>query len=194
MRILKFKIAQAAKKHQLQEEDIVCNNIPAPVVEQNLPEPTPRQLRTRSAQPSLPRAKIFDGSTSCKNVMKNYSRAFIIFALSQMVLPYLMPLLQQQKLELSTFKEFVKSQKKAANCIKGLRDGLLLVMNNDSDQVIVMKKVFQKMCVVFLKFFCVNWIFHSKVMDKTAHLSYRQKLLRRVQNPAAFTYLEDINQ
>lgn len=193
MRFLKFKIAQALKKQQDLEGERVCNNIATPV-EPNNAKPAQRQLRTRSLGPSLSRTPTFDGSTSCKNVMKNYSRAFVIFALSQMALPYLIPLLQKQKLELSCFKEFVKSQKKAANCIKGLRDNLLLVTNTDIPQVSMMKKIFQEMCVVFLKFFCVNWIFHSKVMDKTAHLSYKQKLLRRVRNPAAFTYLEDVSQ
>ena len=160
--------------------------------EQGSVELTTKRLRTRVIQPSLPETSTTKGSTSCKNVMKNYSRAFVIFALSSLAAPYLKPLLQQYQLKPEPFKEFVKSQKKTANCIKGLRDALLLVTENDSEEVGRMKMVFQELCVVFLKFFCVNWIYSGKVVDKLAHLSYRLKLLRKIRNPANFIYLEDV--
>lgn len=194
MRILKSKIARALLRQQSSDNEHKANmNTQAKKTVQNLDESSRRQLRTRVAQPSLPQILTPKGSTSCKNVMKNYSRALAIFALSPLALPYLLPLLQKHKLQLPSFVEFVQLQKKAANCIKGLRDHLLLVKDSDSDQVSTMKQIFQEICVVFLKFFCVNWIFHGKVVDKTAHLSYRLKLLRKVRNPASFNYLEDIH-
>jgi hypothetical protein len=193
MRILKLKISQALKKLRQQhlQEERASMNARAEAQHNNI-ERAQRSLRTRARQEPLVTTPVLKGSSSCKNIMKNYSRAFIIFALSPMAHPYLTPLLQNYNLELSSFVEFVKLQKKFANCIKGLRDRLLLVNDTDSDQVSVMKQIFQEMCVVFLKFFCVNWIYHGKVADKKVHLSYRLKLLRRIRNPATFTYLDDI--
>jgi hypothetical protein len=193
MSILKFKIAQALQRQQNTEEQEVNISRQPIQVSANV-EPIQRNLRTRITQPILPKTLTPKGSTSCKNVMKNYSRVFTIFAISPLSRPHLMPLLQKHKLELSPFIDFVNSQKKAVNCIKGLRDSLLLVKDTDSEQISAMKQIFQAICVVFLKFFCVNWIYHSKIVDKTAHMSYRLKLLRKVRNPATFNYLEDVHQ
>lgn len=192
MSILKFKISQALQRQQRSDEQEVAMS-PQNIQASKNVESIPRRLRTRITQPILPKTLTPKGSTSCKNVMKNYSRVFTIFALSPLSRRHLMPLLQKHKLELSSFIEFVSSQKEAVNCIKGLRDSLLLVRDTDSEQVSAIKQVFQEICVVFLKFFCVNWIYHSKILDKTAHLSYRLKLLRKVKNPSSFINLEDIH-
>ncbi len=63
--------------------------------------------------------------------------------------------------------------------------------NRDSREMKAFKPMFQYVCEVFLKYFCVNWVFHSKVEDKVKHLKYRGKILRRIQNPELFTYLEE---
>lgn len=188
MRILKYKIAQRELKRQSLEEQNV--QAPAPPGSTEL---TRKRLRTRVLQPSLPQTVTPKGSTSRNNIMKNYSRAFIAFAQSPIAVPYLKPLLQRHLLEMEPFQEFVKSRQKFANCIKGLRDTLLLVTVSDSHEIGTIKVVFQQLCVVFLKFFCVNWIFSGKVVDKLAHLSYRLKLLRRVKNPADFICLENFH-
>lgn len=178
MRILKFKIAQALKKRQAYLETRACE--------------VQRQLRTRTTQShSFKTVVTFKGATSCKNVMKNYSRAFTAFALSPLAQPYLTPILETYQVDLQVFMEFIESRKNEANCVKGLRDLLLLPTDFDSVEVVAMKKVFQEICVVFLKFFAVNWIFHGKVMDKSAHVNYRLKILRKIKNPSNFLSLED---
>ncbi len=124
------------------------------------------------------------------NVMKNYCRAFFNFGISNMVDPYLVCQEGGESLTPEAFKRILNSKKAKLNCIKTLRS-LLLPDNRDSKEMRVFKVVFQRICLVFLKFFCANWIFNSKVADKMKHLKYRGKMLRRVQNPQYFTYLED---
>jgi len=68
---------------------------------------------------------------------------------------------------------------------------MLPVGNEVSEEELNLKKVFQEICIIFLKFFCVNWLYNSKISEKIAHLKYRFKLLRRVRNPQYFTYLKD---
>jgi hypothetical protein len=187
MSILKSKIARAQMMSQDPPDPEVM-----PRDQQNLPDNTVlRRLRKRVVSVTSPTVTSPKGLTSCKNIMKNYSRILTSFALSNLSLPYLTPLLHDHNIELAQFSEFVRDRKSAANCIKGLRDLLLLVKETDSEEVSTMKKVFQEICVVFLKFFCVNWIFSGKVIDKAAHLNYRHKILRRIKSPALFTHLED---
>lgn len=192
MRTLKSKVARAQKLREscLDSENIATDTsilqIQSPV------EPIFKRLRKRVPSTSLPAKTTPKGATSCKNIMKNYSRIFTTFALSPMALPYLKPLLKQHKIELKIFREFIEWRKSKVNCIKNLRDLLLLSSETDPDEIVQMKTVFQGICIVFLKFFSVNWIFNGKVMNKNAHLSYRLKILRRIKNPATFTYLEDL--
>ena len=54
-----------------------------------------------------------------------------------------------------------------------------------------MKRVFKAIGIIFIRDFTVNWVYNSKIADKLTHLKYRFKMLRRVQNPEFFTYLED---
>jgi len=132
------------------------------------------------------------GSTSCKNIMKNYSRVLVKFALSKLAVPYLKVILYEEGVGLQDFLNFLKERRTKINCIKSLKE-LLLIEEKDPEKIKVIKKTFQKISEIFLKFFSVNWIFSSKVSDKLAHLKYRFKMLRRIQNPTYFSYLQDFN-
>lgn len=55
------------------------------------------------------------------------------------------------------------------------------------------KTLFKETCIVFIKYFAVNWVFASKVSYKTEHIKFRFKLLRRVKNPKMFTYMKNSN-
>jgi len=135
--------------------------------------------------------KLFDCNNfhAPTNVIKNYCRGIIAFALSEIVLKYLMPLLQKRHIELETFKAFIQANKSKINCIKQLR-GMLLVTQDDGKEVTALKKIFKEITIIFLKYFSPNWIYNSKITDKYAHLKYRFKILRRVKNPIYFTYLQ----
>lgn len=129
---------------------------------------------------------------SNRNIVKNYSRAMINFALSNVALPHLSQISQEEFVNLNEFKLFLKSQKKAVNSIKTLRD-LLLIKKDEDIKIAAFKRVFGKISEVFVKFFSINWIFHSKISDRMMHVKYRFKILRRIRNPEYFTYLENFH-
>jgi len=205
MGLLKQKIARALACIELQRKNI--NQVKAePLVLTNqavIVKAAPRQKvsapkvkktsqkpskKANSSKKSKPRR-----NTIGNNIMKNYARAMVNFALSPMALSYLNRLIQSVPMTLNTFIEVLDGRKEKIHCIKSLRE-MLLIESHDSKQTAAFKKVFQGICEVFLKFFCVNWIYNSKVSDKTKHLKYRSKILRRVQSPQYFTYLEDFSE
>lgn len=145
------------------------------------------QHRKKSkVSPDLKSAK---GATSAKNIIKNYGRALQNFAISNMVVPYIVPLLAQEKVTLKDFRRFFYSKKKQVRSIAGLRN-LLLANVNDDHETAAFKRVFQTISIIFIKYFSVNWIFSGKLLNKSAHLKCRFKMLRRIKNPENFTYLK----
>jgi len=66
----------------------------------------------------------------------------------------------------------------------------LLPEKNENPMITKFKRLFQVISEIFIKYFSVNWIFDSKVQYKQAHLKFRFKILRRIQNPELFTYLQ----
>jgi len=133
--------------------------------------------------------KTSKGATSAKNIIKNYGRALQNFAISNMVLPYLSPLIQKEQVLLKDFRKFFYSKKKQVRSIAGLRS-LLLVSKEDDAQTAAFKRIFKEISIIFIKFFSVNWIFSGKLLNKIAHLKCRFKMLRRIKNPENFTYLK----
>jgi len=124
-----------------------------------------------------------------KNIAKNFGRAICNFSLSSLATPYLIPLLEKEGKILEGFVAFI-------NSIKGKIDGLLnfqsviMPSDRDSEDVAIYKKVYKLIGEIFIKYFSVNWIFHSKVIHKAAHLKFRFKMLRRIKSPELFTYLK----
>lgn len=127
-----------------------------------------------------------------KNIVKNYARAMINFALSEMSQTYLNKIIAEEGIDHKEFKEFLLTQKEIINSIKTLRDALL-IPEGDRSKLSAFKRAFKAISEIFIKFFSVNWIFNSKINDKTLHLKYRFKILRRIRNPEHFTYLENFN-
>jgi len=129
---------------------------------------------------------------SNKNIVKNYARAMINFALSVSAIPYLNRIIKDENTEinLNEFRMYMQEQKDDITSIRNLRK-LLLTEEDDSEQIATFKRVFKAICVIFVKFFSVNWIYSSKIGDKLTHVKYRFKILRRVKNPENFTYLEN---
>ena len=133
-----------------------------------------------------------------KNIVTNFGKAIATFALSDLTLPYLIPLLHQQKkngqdISAVDFLNFVKQAKGTIGSIDSLRS-LLLVKEGDSLRESACKKVFQGVAEVFIKYFSVNWITHGRVTYKLEHLKFRHKMLRRIQNPELFSYLKGSNE
>jgi len=192
MRILKKKVAMAnLRRQQLQAaQSLSIFEIPTLSFPLKQDQNSLAELKQEVQTPKRGRRKCAFGN----NIMKNYCRALVNFGISPMAEPYV----KQEEGETTiispeTFRSILNSKKKKVNCIKTLR-ALLLNDGRDSKEMRAFKPVFQRVCIVFLKFFCANWIFNSKVADKMKHLKYRGKMLRRVQNPQYFTYLEDFSQ
>ena len=125
----------------------------------------------------------------CHNIVKNYGKAMAAFAVSQEVIPYLEPLLQRYCIRYEDFSDFINIQKEDINCIGNFRN-VLLIHEEDSQETGVFKTIFKEICLVFLKYFAVNWIYNGKMLRKREHLNCRFHIMRRVANPSKFTYLK----
>jgi len=129
-----------------------------------------------------------------KNIVKNYGKALCGFASSEIAIPYLELIIARESfnyVKISDFMDHIKSKKNGINSIESLRR--LLVKNEHDDMVMAAyKRLFQEVSIVFLKYFCVNWIFGGRLLQKNAHLKFRFKMLRRIQNPQHFTYLQTV--
>lgn len=195
MRYLKNKISKAQQFNKEQQQEIPADD---PLDEEtvlqqrneNIESPKKKGKGGCKKEPPPPPPKNF---TSYKNIMKNYSKAIVRFAISGFALPYMTEAAEREKIKLADFREFLKSQQHRIHCIKSLR-GLLIIGERDTLQITGFKRIFKIICVIFLKFFCVNWIFNSKVGDKIVHLNYRFQILRRIRDPEHFTCLEDFSQ
>ena len=143
----------------------------------------PRKPRKKPSKPTI------GSRQGSKNIVKNYGRAMSSFAYSEISLPYLEPLAQEQGVTVAGFHEWIQSNKENIDGIERLR-WLIIVTQKDSETIAAFKRIFQQLCIIFLKFFCVNWIYGGKLTHKQVHLNYRFKMLRRVRNPEMFTYLK----
>jgi hypothetical protein len=124
-----------------------------------------------------------------KNIVKNYGRAIAKFACSEMALVYLMPLLSEYNLEYpEAMAFFVRSKTK----IQGIDSFRALILEHPQDNIkeATFKSLFVKIGEIFIKYFSVNWIFHSKILHRSTYLRYRFKMLRRLKSPELFTYLK----
>jgi len=196
MRFLKNKIARASalsKENVLLRQPVQVPQTPSQELSPiKTPSLEPRKKKEGTKIPQIAMQISSKKNISGDNIMKNYGRAMANFALSSMAQNYLVPILSNLNITLSSFHNYISTRKKSANCIKQLRAMLPLGFDSAEEDV-NFKKAFQQICIIFLKFFCVNWLYSSKIAEKIAHLKYRFKILRRVRNPQYFTYLKDFN-
>jgi len=131
-----------------------------------------------------------DGNS--KNIVKNYGKALIMFALSKMAVMYLNRAIDHKGyaggVTIEGFKKYYEQRRKNIGTIESLRK-LLVPEENDNEEILKYKELFKETSIIFLKYFCVNWIYKGRLMHKREHLKYRMRVLRRVQNPELFTYL-----
>ncbi len=186
MRYLKQKIAKACEYQRLRQSSALLRKQSDTLPESEVKIETPIEVKVEEVCSKTRKPKRAQGN----NVMKNYANAMVNFALSRVVEPYLLrsPLIRSMPLQL--FRQTLVPQKRKTNCIKNFRELLVIDESQDSEELKTFKGLFQEACRVFLKHFWVNWIYNSKVEDKPKYLTYRGRLLRRIENPELFTYLE----
>jgi len=139
-----------------------------------------------------PRQKPACPEGNSKNIVKNYGKALCSFASSNIAVIYVEGIVSKKgykSVKTCNFMSYIKGKKESINSIESLRK-LLIAEENDAEEIKAYKDIFKEVSVTFLKYFAVNWIYGGKLMHKNAHLKYRFKMLRRVQNPEFFTYLK----
>ena len=213
MRFLKQKIAKSLESKQAQEvlkvksenmETVsitTCDSEDLKRIEQ---EPVAinkkiKTLQVANKQPkSQSKAQPKSSYKSCdiksnkinKNIVRNYARAIINFILTDTALTHMIPLAEEENINIVEFRQYMNKNKEQINSIRSLRD-MLLISDKDDAKMTAYKRVFKAICELFIKYFSVNWIYNSKLNDKFEHLQYRFKILRRVRNPELFTHLKN---
>ncbi len=134
-------------------------------------------------------ASTSQASLATKNIVKNYGKAICTFATQPLANPYLYEIVGKYGLSVADFVGYINSIKESIDGLYKFRS-ILMINKEDDKDLVAKKKIFVEISEVFIKYFSVNWIFHSKVFHKTAHLKFRFKMLRRIQNPELFTYLK----
>jgi len=188
MRFLKNKIARAGGLSLLPPSFSPSIKIE----EKSTTSITPVKQESQASQSTQSSPQSFKRHLSGDNIMKNYGRAMTNFALSTTARSSLVVITAKYRVSLQDFNDYIRSKKKSANCIKQIRK-MLPIDGEENEEDFILRKVFQEISIVFLKFFSVNWLYSSKIAEKTQHLKYRFKILRRVQNPRYFTYLKDFH-
>ncbi len=188
MRYLKQKITKASEYQKLLESS-------RPLRKQPEAPPFP-EVQIKIEIPDIEEdyfEKIKPKRSIGNNVMKNYANAMVAFALSRLAEPYLSKSPLVKKMPIQQFRQMLASKKRKTNCIKSFRELLVVDETQDSEEIKISKGLFQETCRAFLKHFWVNWIYNSRLSDKSKYLKYRGRLLRRVENPELFTYLENFS-
>jgi len=126
-----------------------------------------------------------------KNIVVNYGKAITSFALSELAAPYLKPFLEQEQIKSVEFIQFAKKARQRITGIEGFRSVILINPAKDGAKNTACKRILIKAGEIFIKYFSVNWIIHGRLAHKLTYLKYRFKVLRRLQNPALFTYMSN---
>jgi len=119
--------------------------------------------------------------------VKNYGKNSALFALSEEAKPYIGERFTDE--EYHKFDKFLRPRIPDLINIPNFRD-MLLPTANDDQLITRFKNMYQELTVVFIKYYSFNWIFNSpRIKDVKGHIQMRNKMLRRVQDPAHFTYI-----
>jgi hypothetical protein len=123
-----------------------------------------------------------------KNIVKNYGNAIANFASSALALPYIDTYPDMMNVDKVEFQKFIGKQK---NTISGIDSFKALLQEDmiDTEEIRSYKRLFKYLAEIFVKYFSVNWIFHSRMKYRDVHLKFRHKMLRRIRNPDLFTYI-----
>ena len=202
MRFLKNKVARALEIHgrfinellsrdkRILKHKVTANRIRTQTIKGSSSPKITKNQNTKLVQEMELRSQPKSQKNSAKNIVKNFGRAIASFCLSEIALLYLEPLMMRKSVVNESFKKFIYNAKDKIDSISTFRS-LLLSEEVDSDEISAFKRIFQEMSIIFIKYFSVNWIFSSRLLNKIAHLNCRFKMLRRIMNPQYFTYLKN---
>ncbi len=133
------------------------------------------------------------GKPNSKHIIKNYGKALCTFACSDIAKPYLEDILKHEYISkvitVQDFQVFIKGKRDIVDSMKSIRD-MLLIKQSENKVLVAYKKMFQKISIIFIKYFSINWIFQGKMKHKQIYVNSRFKILRRIQDPQHFTYFQ----
>ena len=139
-----------------------------------------------------PRKNPTTANADSKNIVKNYGKALCAFASSRIALPYILNIIAKNRYDYINVPQFMatmKLKKETTNSMASFRK--LLIAEDEGNEVERTQiKLFKELSVIFIKYFSVNWIYSGRLLHKRAHLKFRFKMLRRIENPEYFTYLK----
>ncbi len=120
-----------------------------------------------------------------KNVDLTYIKAIITFANSHTALPYIKVCLQQENLKFTDLISFITLTKERIT--NGVQSFWTLFLDDSHDaKTEACKRIFKNLSQVFIENFSVEWITQSKLVHKDAYLNYRQKMLKKINNPGHY--------
>ncbi len=204
MRFLKQKIQASFEASQKLTAQNPSQNLPkSRPSRSSRPQTQPKQTNSPSSEAKTRERLKGDTKTpkiylQTKNIVTNFGKAIVTFAVSDIALPYLGPIIKKvdhegaEALGVQDFIRFIGNTKANISSIDGFR-ALILEEETDEKKTVLCKKAFRMIAEVFIKYFSVNWITHGRVTYKMMHLKFRYKMLRRIQNPSQFTYLKGYN-
>jgi len=182
MRFLKNKIRLAEEAFQRKQQ----KNLLSPGKTSEISEPSTisspithgdRSKRTCSSYSEPILASTFTKPT--KNVVINYGKAILSFAMSGLAPEYISRYFSEEKIHLPSFHAFLLETKPKISGYKNF-EGIFIAEEKDSPIVALYKKVLKMLGEVFVKYFSVNWIIHGKVAHKLVYLKHRYLILRRI--------------
>jgi hypothetical protein len=133
------------------------------------------------------------GKPNSKHIIKNYGKALCTFACSNVAKPYLEDIHKHESITkvitVQDFQVFIKGKRDIIDSMKSIRD-ILLIKQSDNKILVAYKKMLQKISIIFIKYFSINWIFQGKMKHKQIYVNSRFKILRRIKDPQHFTYFQ----
>jgi len=180
--------ARHASEQQIDSRNPIQDspNLPPANVKETVNSPQMSQTPELAQTPKLRKASDSSIGGEYKGCLKkiniNYVKAIVSFANSHIAIPYLKTLLQSENVRFTDFTNFMNPEKVQINGICAF-EALITIGKTDDAITAACKRMLKALSVVFIKYFSVNWIIHSKLTNKLAYLKHRFKILRRIQNP-----------
>jgi len=182
MRLLKNKIRLAQEALQRKQQKAFARPIKqaiSPSQETTILNGT-SEIRTRRL--CAPYAETILASTftkPTKNIIINYGKAILSFAMSDLAKEYIDKYFHKEELNIASFNDFAAVLKPTISGYKNF-EAVFIVKETDSEEIALYRKVLKMLGVVFMKYFSVNWIFHGKIAHKQVYLQNRFSILRRI--------------
>ena len=142
MPYLKDKIAKAvAKSLQVSQTssfiktepiEIISQPLKPQIIFENKPVKTSKKAAKAQAQSSPAQLQAKKSSNSAKNIVKNFGRAMVTFAISKVAVAYIEDKLKVHNLSYQAFHRYLFQRKENMDGISSLR-GLILIESHDDD-------------------------------------------------------------